>query len=188
MNTDAMQSQRKRWIAEASLLLPLFIIWGIEWILTAALDIGEQWAHIPWAREIILLLAVLASVITLWRAAGKQDRADGLGYAMVLLPGIMLVAGVLLLEWIGAIGPFFIPVFRAFLLAVGYVLLGSLLGRSFTYLGIWLFALAAITGIWYLGYAYVVLEGMGGLSLLLSGWMLRSWNPLFVSRKGQTGI
>jgi hypothetical protein len=173
---------QKEWIREVHTHLPLFIIWGVVWILQAGLDILEEWGHLPWVKEVILLLAAVASIGVIWRGRLKSGRSSSLttdklqDRASLLLPGIMVVAAVLLLEWMGAVGPFFIPVFRAMVLAIGYVLLGSLLGRPLIYLGMWLFALSAITGVWYLGYAYVVLEGMGGISLLLCAWMLRTWS------------
>lgn len=185
---DEIGTRRGSWIREARPLLPLFTIWGIQWILSAALDIGEEWVHLAWVKQAVLVAALLVSVGILWR--GKAKRVNGTGddfdkesaslvpssLGLLLLPGLMLIAGVLLLEWIGAVGPSFSPVFRALLLSVGYVIIGSFIGRPFIYLGLWLFVLAGITGVWYLGYAYVVLEGMGGISLLIGGLMLRAWS------------
>ena len=63
-----------------------------------------------------------------------------------MLPGAMLIAAVALLEAIGAVSPLFAPVLRAFILAIGFVQVGLLLGRPLVYLGLWLFALVCAYG------------------------------------------
>ncbi|MFD0696843.1 hypothetical protein ACFQZT_22510 [Paenibacillus sp. GCM10027628] len=181
-----LANRRKAWIGEARALLPLLSIWGAEWIFSALVDFAIIWRDLDWLKQAALITAVVASLIQIW-SLRKETRNDGNGEARVtdrsgwghpiflLLPGALLIAAVALLEAIGAVGPLFAPVLRAFILAIGFVQFGLLLGRPLVYLGLWLFALSAIMGVWYLGYSAVVLEGMGGISLLVSAYILRVW-------------
>ncbi|MBD0382355.1 hypothetical protein [Paenibacillus sedimenti] len=178
--------RRKAWIGEARVLLPLLSIWGTEWIFSALVDVAIIWGDFDWLKQAGLITAVVASLIQIWGMRKEMRRDEdakvmvsdqsGWGHPIfLLLPGALLIAAIALLEAIGAIGPLFAPVMRAFILAVGFVQFGLLLGRPLVYLGLWLFTLSAIMGVWYLGYSAVVLEGMGGISLLVSGYMLRVW-------------
>ncbi|TXK82677.1 hypothetical protein [Paenibacillus sp. N3.4] len=179
-----LTNKRKAWIGEARALLPLLFIWGAEWIFSALVDFAIYWRDLDWLKQAAFITAVIASFIQIWSlrsqlGSGEDKKASersGFGHpALLLLPGAMLIAAVALLEAIGAVGPLFAPVLRAFILAIGFVQIGLLLGRPLVYLGLWLFALSAIMGVWYLGYSAVILEGMGGISLLVSGYMLQTW-------------
>lgn len=177
-----LANKRKAWLAGAKPLIPLLFIWGAEWIFSAAVDFMIIWRDLDWLKLAGLITAVVASLIQIGgmrREKGadpaSQD-ADRIGNPLLLLlPGALLIAAVALLEAIGAVGPLFAPVLRSFLLAVGFVQFGLVLGRPLLYLGLWLFALSAIMGVWYLGYSGIILEGMGGISLLAGGYMLRVW-------------
>ncbi|WP_246320472.1 hypothetical protein [Paenibacillus qinlingensis] len=181
-----LENKRKDWLREAQGLIPLLFIWGAEWVFSAAVDFALYWRDLDWLKQAAFVTAVVASLIQIWGmrkslgAGGTQVNVDaertGWGRPIFLvLPGAMLIAAVALLEAIGAVNPLFAPILRAFLLAIGFVQVGLLLGRSLIYLGLWLFALTAIMSVWYLGYSDVILEGMGGISLLVSGYMLRVW-------------
>ncbi|MEW9700969.1 hypothetical protein [Paenibacillus sp. SI8] len=178
--------RRKAWIGEARALLPLLSIWGAQWIFSALVDVAIIWRDLDWLKQAALITAVAASLVQIWSLrkdmrAGEEGTSavsdrSGWGHPVfLLLPGALLIAAIVLLEAIGAVGPLFAPVLRAFILAIGFVQFGLLLGRPLVYLGLWLFALTAMMSVWYLGYSAVVLEGMGGISLLVSGYMLRVW-------------
>jgi hypothetical protein len=195
-----LESKRKAWIGQANALIPLLSIWGAEWMFSALVDFAIYWRDLDWLKQAAFITAVVASLVQIWSlrkefradsAEGARERSAGSGGhagasaggkrggwghpALLVLPGAMLIAAVALLEAIGAVSPLFAPVLRAFILAIGFVQVGLLLGRPLVYLGLWLFALSALMGVWYLGYSGVVLEGMGGISLILSGYMLRVW-------------
>ena len=181
-----MAHKRKAWIGEASALVPLLSIWGAEWIFSALVDVAIIWRDFDWLKQAAFITAIIASLIQIWNMR-KELRTDegashgvtnrsGWGHPIfLLLPGALLIAAVALLEAIGAVGPLFAPLLKAFILAIGFVQFGLLLGRPLIYLGLWLFVLSVIMGVWYLGYSAVILEGMGGISLLASGYMLRIW-------------
>lgn len=181
-----LENKRKDWLREAQGLVPLLFIWGAEWVFSAGVDFAIYWRDLDWLKQAAFITAVVASLIQIWGmrkslATGDTREKDdsertGWGHPIFLvLPGAMLIAAVALLEAIGAVNPLFAPILRAFLLAIGFVQVGLLLGRSLIYVGLWLFALTAVMGVWYLGYSGVILEGMGGISLLVSGYMLRVW-------------
>ncbi|KRE47278.1 hypothetical protein [Paenibacillus sp. Soil724D2] len=196
-----LENKRKAWIGQANALIPLLFIWGAEWMFSALVDFAIYWRDLDWLKQAAFITAVVASLIQIWSlrkefradsAEGARERStgsdghagarssagerSGWGHpALLVLPGAMLIAAVALLEAIGAVSPLFAPVLRAFILAIGFVQVGLLLGKPLVYLGLWLFALSALMGVWYLGYSGVVLEGMGGISLILSGYMLRVW-------------
>ncbi|MEC0229670.1 hypothetical protein [Paenibacillus alba] len=176
-----LANKRKAWIGEAHALIPLLFIWGGEWMFSAIMDFAIYWRDLDWLKQAAFITAVVASLIQLWslrKDFRKDDSAERSGWghpALLLLPGVMLIAAIALLEAIGAVGPLFSPVLRAFVLAIGFVQVGLLLGRPMIYLGLWMFALTALMGVWYLGYSAVILEGMGGISLIAGGYMLRVW-------------
>lgn len=198
-----LENKRKAWIGQANALIPLLFIWGAEWVFSALIDVAIYWSDLDWLKQAAFITAVVASLIQIWslrkefstdsgegargrahsaasgsggHAGGRSSERSGWGHpALLVLPGAMLIAAVALLEAIGAVSPLFAPVLRAFILAIGFVQVGLLLGRPLIYLGLWLFALSSLMGVWYLGYSGVVLEGMGGISLILSGYMLRVW-------------
>ncbi|KRF23107.1 hypothetical protein [Paenibacillus sp. Soil787] len=194
-----LDDKRKAWIGQANALIPLLFIWGAEWMFSALIDVAIYWRDLDWLKQAAFITAVVASLIQIWSlrkefrtesgedarerthsaasgAGARSSERSGWGHpALLVLPGAMLIAAVALLEAIGAVSPLFAPVLRTFILAIGFVQVGLLLGRPLVYLGLWLFALSALMGVWYLGYSGVVLEGMGGISLILSGYMLRVW-------------
>jgi hypothetical protein len=179
--TKSYIHKRRTWIQEGSGLLPLFTVWGTQWILNAGLDIAEEWYNMERVKLLIMLLAVLVSgwfiVRTLLQGTDSRKEERGSENTLFyLIPGILLIGTILLLEGIGAVGPLFAPIFRACVVAIVFVQFGVRLGRPLIFLGLWLFALTAVMGVWYLGYSGVVLEGMGGISLLICGYMLRSWS------------
>lgn len=195
MNKETFIHRRKTRIQKGSGLLPLLTVWGIQWIANAGLDAAEEWYNLEQAKLVLVLLTVLVSV---WlagrlflneRRSGNQDSKNAtssrpgenstdskVSAVSLLIPGAMLIGAVWLLEGIGAVGPLFVPIFRACLVAVVYVQFGVWLGKSLIFLGLWLFALAVVMGIWFLGFSGIVLEGMGGISLLVCSWMLHSWS------------
>ncbi|MDR6554736.1 hypothetical protein [Paenibacillus qinlingensis] len=181
-----LTNKRRDWLREAQGLIPLVFIWGAEWVFSAGVDFALYWRDLDWLKQAAFITAVVASLIQIWgmrkslSPGSTSDTEDsvkhGWGHPIFLvLPGALLVAAVALLDAIGAVSPLFAPILRAFLLAVGFVQVGMLLGRSLIYVGLWLFTLTAVMAVWYLGYSDVILEGMGGISLLVSGYMLRVW-------------
>lgn len=187
---EQLDNKRKDWLHNAQSLISLLFIWGAEWVFSSVIDFSIYWHDFDWLKQAAFVSAVVASLIQIWGmrkllGAGGKDRSaelqqnseiSGWGHPIFLvLPGAMLIAAVALLEAIGAVNPLFAPILRAFLLAIGFVQVGLLLGRALIYLGLWLFVLAAVMGVWYLGYSGIILEGMGGISLLMSGYMLRVW-------------
>ncbi|WNR45002.1 hypothetical protein [Paenibacillus roseipurpureus] len=194
---EHLANKRKDWLHNAQGFVALLFIWGAEWVFSAAVDFAIYWRDFDWLKQAAFVTAVVASLVQIWgmrkqfgaggTGAGTDRDTDGgkrlqdstgggWGHPIFLvLPGAMLIAAVAVLEAIGAVNPLFAPLLRAFLLAIGFVQVGLLLGRALLYLGLWLFALTIVMGIWYLGYSGIILEGMGGLSLLMSGYMLRVW-------------
>jgi hypothetical protein len=190
-NTESYIHKRKSWIREGSDLLPLLTVWGTQGLLHAGVDVAEEWYNLEQFKLVLLLLAVIISIGLIVRSLvnenrrGRQERGSREEYnfntavgtvSLLLIPGVMLIGAVLLLEGVGAVGTMFAPIFRASLMAIVYVLFGVWLGKPLIYLGLWLFALTAVMAVGYLGFSGVVLDGMGGMSLLVCGWMLRVWS------------
>jgi hypothetical protein len=167
-----MQQMMKPWIL-------LFYIWGMQWIANGILDFFNESFMLQTIKLITLLLAVLASLLNMFllrsqmRVLPQLKRQVWITYKM-LFPLFILIGSLLLLWYIAASDSLLIfHVLRALILAFFYVMLGALLGKELIWLGCWLFGLVVIVSVWYLGYAPFVFEGMGGLSLLTSGWILQ---------------
>ncbi|MGG1517628.1 hypothetical protein ABE504_19595 [Paenibacillus oryzisoli] len=162
----------------AQRFLPLLFIWGAEWIFNAVIDFAIYWRDLDWLKTAAFITALIASFVQVWslrKSAGAAEIGDETAHPLLLIvPGLLLIAAVVFLEAIEAVSPLFAPLLRAFLLAVGFVQAGLMLGRGLIYVGLWLFALTVVMGLWYLGYSAVILEGMGGIALVVSGLMLRS--------------
>ncbi|MBP1992360.1 hypothetical protein [Paenibacillus eucommiae] len=181
--------KRKLWLLKETWLFPLFAIWGIQGVANSLLDVAQDWYNVEPAKLTALLLAIFISAALIGqkiflRLKEKTNNSQNavsvsnwlLRSLAMLFPGAMLIIVILLLNDTTATGPFFLPILRACILAAFYILLGVVLSKWLVYLGIWLIALIAVMGFWYLGYSTVVLEGMGGLSLLLFSSMLRTWS------------
>jgi hypothetical protein len=159
----------------------LFYIWGTQLLLTGFLDLLGEQSSLKTIKLIMLLAAVLVSLaLLLFQHAPTPGRIQfnpQKGKYTILLP-LAIVVGSFILLWINEASDktLILHVVRAELLAFFYVLLGTFLGKQLVWLGFWLFALTAIVSLWYLGYVPLVFEAMGGLSLIVCGWVLLSWS------------
>ncbi|MGX4587734.1 hypothetical protein [Paenibacillus chitinolyticus] len=157
-----------RWLA------PYLAVWGIQGIIAAAVDFFREWIDLDWLSQGIFAAAVLASIV-IWikmRRKTGAAREGSISLVMLAFPAVMLIGAVAVLEYVQAVGPYFVALLRAFLLSVVYVLLGAAADRRLFWLGLWLFALTIVMALWYLGYSGVILQGMSGLSLLVCAWSL----------------
>ncbi|WP_213585443.1 hypothetical protein [Paenibacillus sp. J2TS4] len=144
-------------------------------MLSAVLWLRDSWNLPVWVQPASVALAAVASVIILFSYKTDGDRgADSKLAFQMALPIFVLFASLLLLLYLEVVNGYFVPLVRALFLSFFYVLLGVLFSRSLIYLGLWLFALTAVIGIGYLGFSPFVLELMGGLSLIVCGWILHS--------------
>lgn len=152
------------------------VFWGIVMVGMATADFASQWTDVIWIRGVLGwgAIAVTAVGVLVRLLRGGLTSASANGSAMkLLLPVAVMLGSVWLLDYVHAVDAFFAPMFRTLVLAVCFVYAGVSGFRSLMYVGLWLFAGACVLGIWYLGYAPLVLEGMSGLALLTAGWLLR---------------
>jgi hypothetical protein len=160
--------------------LYLFYIWGAQLLLIGILDLIGTESSVKTLKLIILLAALLASLILLIVRRSPAVKPVKFimpqGKYITLLP-IPIVVGSLILLWL--IEPsdltLNLHVIRVLLLAFFYVLLGTFLGKQLVWLGLWLFTLTVVVSLLYLGYIPLVFEAMGGISLIVCGWLLLSW-------------
>jgi hypothetical protein len=140
----------------------------------AAADFASQWTDLSWLRTVLGwgTVAVTAAGLIVRLLRGGMKAAEASAWKL-LLPVAVTLGSVWLLDYVHAVDSFFAPMFRTLVLAVGFVYAGVSGFRYLLYIGLWLFAGACVLGIWYLGYAPLVLEGMSGLALLTAGWLLR---------------
>lgn len=177
MRFDAnFAENRKSWLQEVPTVIPLLIVWGVEWIISACFYFTEQWFDTSLARNILYLTALFISVALVLRLRQQQGKqSEWRKFEKFLLPGIMLLTAVMYLQEAGGLNYLFVILLQAFLLSICYVQFGFFLGKQLIYLGLWLFAFTIIIGSWYLGYVGEILNVMGGLSLLSCGYMLSRW-------------
>jgi hypothetical protein len=159
--------------------LYLFYIWGTQLLLSGILElIGSSLKTI---KLYILLASVLASLVLLLfnrpPVPGFTKLDLQKGKYTTLLP-LAIIVGSFILLWIieASDKTLILHVIRALLLAFFYVLLGTFLGKQLVWLGLWLFTLTVIVSLWYLGYVPLVFQAMGGISLIVCGWMLLNWS------------
>jgi hypothetical protein len=152
-------------------------IWGFQWVISAGLNFFEQWRDLQAFQEgTVISAAVLSIVVALFGKRSLLRRANDSFVAVLLLCLIMLVGAVLILDYIQAIDPFFLPVLNSFVLAIGYAFLSIYLGRPLMFMSIWLFVLTGVVAVWYIGFSALLLKGFGGLSLIALAWLIGQWN------------
>lgn len=169
-----MMKLQKDGASALGILAPWLFFWGVVLLGMATADFISQWTSIGWMRHMLGWAAAAvtaAGFLAGWLRRGGFAGTTGL-LEQIVLPVAVLLGSVLLLDYIHAVDAFFAPMFRALLLAVWLVYAGAGEARGLLYLGLWLFAGAWVLGIWYLGYAPLVLEGMSGLALIAAGGLL----------------
>jgi hypothetical protein len=153
-------------------------IWGLQWTISAVLTFFGQWNDLRLADDLVLIAAVIATI--LFAITGKRTLTSAAASAVMpaapLICAIMVIAAVRILESLHAVDPFFIPLFNGFILAAAYAGLGSWLGKPLMLMGFWLFILCTVTGVWFLGFAPLLVEGLGGLSMIALGWIIGMWS------------
>jgi hypothetical protein len=160
--------------------LLLFYIWAGQWMLNGAAKWYFGWKLPGWLQPSTALAAALASIVILLAAnvrspAGSVPPAIKLASLIAVVPFCIASGALLLLEYVHAVDPFFMDLFRTLLLAFFFSCLGVLLGLELVFLGVWMFFLCVVICVWYLGFAPMVLEFMGGLGLLACGLILTRW-------------
>ncbi|OGX61605.1 MAG: hypothetical protein A2189_06025 [Paenibacillus sp. RIFOXYA1_FULL_44_5] len=167
------QKTLTRWLQP---ILPYLIIWGGEWMVFAGLKYAGQWKNTEWIISIIAVLAVLLSAWTLYRQL-HSVKTSGLSFTPIKLavPFLVLLLSTALLQHIQAVEPYFVDFFRIQMLIFFYLVIGALGIRPLIWMGLWLFALSWIAGIWYLGYSVFILSFCGGLSLVASAWIVQMY-------------
>ncbi|NOU93531.1 hypothetical protein GC093_09905 [Paenibacillus sp. LMG 31456] len=152
-------------------------IWGTQWVLSSCIGFFGQWQDVELWQQLTVWLALAASLLALmasFRSGTWRQLADQGGKAA--LPLLMIIGAVSVLQYVQAVDPFFAPLLRSFVLAIGYAQLAIWLGRPLIYMSLWLFLLTSVIAVWYLGFASMLLGGFGGLSMIAVAWLIRSWN------------
>ncbi|MCZ8523879.1 MULTISPECIES: hypothetical protein [Paenibacillus] len=160
------------------------VVWGAERTANAALRFTEparDWGRLPAG----LFLAALALSLGLLLHRKIRFRRTSGAFAP-LLPAPLarslaaIGAAVLILlaaarsGWWG-LTPYDSALLPGFVWGTAYLVLGRRLGWPLTLLGIWMLALTAVTAWKYLGFAPILISGLGGLSLIAAGCLLRLW-------------
>lgn len=160
--------------------LLLFYIWAFQWLLAGSVQWYGVWKLPGWLLPLSALTASLASIGVLL-GSGLYSRSEcrtpavRLASLYAVVPFGIAAGSMMLMEYLHAVDPFFIDLSRALLLAFFFSCMGLLLGLELMLLGVWLFLIAVIAFVWYLGFAPMILDFMGGLSLLGCGFILTAW-------------
>jgi hypothetical protein len=167
--------RRTQRTGHAAVISAFLAVWGADWVVNALVDFASFWVELEWLKQAALALAAVVSLVLLGGSLRKYGAAGLRSALPLVLPFLLIIGGVLLLEYVHAVDAFFVPLLRGIVVAVCFVQLGiGGLGRKLIYLGLWLFAAVVVLGLWYLGYAPVVLDGLGGLALLAGGWLVQA--------------
>lgn len=160
--------------------IPLLYIWGLQGLAAGLLEIASvRWpvGHAPLAVTIAALaLSAVAAAFAFRRGTeraatfGGGSSPDRFAAAASML---LLVGSAGLILYVQRTDLLLLELLRGLVLAVLYAVIGTFCGRPFVYLGLWLFALCAVIALRYLGFAPLVIELFGGLSLVACGWMLQ---------------
>ncbi|TVY10199.1 hypothetical protein [Paenibacillus cremeus] len=193
MGTDQMNrtpglaglAQRR---ADAQPFAVFLYIWGLEWLITSAIEFFDPGQGLLSVERGLLFAAILlTAAVLLWRSrssksmAAPRPRGRGsiAGPAAYVLALALLVAD---LHYAGGIDAFYAPLLKGVVLAAAYGWLSRWLGRPLVYLSLWMLALTVTVAITYLGFASVLLGGFGGLSMLALGSWLSLWRTLLYGK------
>lgn len=177
LKPDLQQTDLKLRRSIAALFAPYAAIWGVQWAMNAFLQYIWLWPYQNWVLPATVIPS-LAATLWVWNRQLRQTATTVPSFhiAVIVLVVIMISGMMILLQAIRAIELFFAPIFHTSLLSILYVFFGGWLDRrygiSFLCLGVWLFSLTIIIGIWFPGFAPVVLGFFGGLSLIASSWII----------------
>jgi len=173
---DPIQTYRK----QVRPLAPYMMLWGTQWTLLAMLQYIWVWPNEHWLGPATFIPAF---IFTLWlmfqgnrQSTRKPSSAANIDPLWLLLLLAMSVGAIALMDYIQVVDRFFLVIFPALLVSIGYTAAGKWLGKPIALLGIWLFALTVIMSIGYLGFTPTALRFFTGLSLIVGGWMIRLWN------------
>ncbi|WP_248929732.1 hypothetical protein [Paenibacillus hamazuiensis] len=170
--------QRKSYYRKKARPYAVFLyIWGAQWMIAGVLGFFSQWRDLESVERISFYAAVLLSL--LFSLFGKRSLLRRTSLALlgtVTLCVLMLIGTVMILDYVQAVDPFFVPLLHGFVLAIGYAFVSMYLGRPLLYLSLWMFALTAVIALRYLGYSTMLLEGFGGLSMVFFAWLIGFWN------------
>lgn len=180
---------------------PYLYIWGAQWMGSSFLQYLWQLDPHGTVRNVLLGAAVVLSALFLWRSAGKDTpaasakasvetsaetpastpapasvSASAIGWLLPAAIAAVLLAAALLFVRVELVSPLVAELLRAVVLAVLYIGVGASLGRELVYLGVWLLVLTVVIGVWYLGYAPIVLGFSAGASLLACALIFRFWS------------
>lgn len=165
---------------QARPLAPLFMIWGLQQLLTAVIGffavydaVRSYQQAIYWAAGAATLLWIIAQRDKL---SAKTIRALWLASAIILTAEAVLIV----LQFTQIVGRSFQPLASSLALSVMYFLWSRQLGKPLIWLGAWLFAASILIAYRFLGFAPLLAGGFSGLSLLTLGGWIHHWN-----RKGK---
>ncbi|MBO9607912.1 MAG: hypothetical protein J7639_18265 [Paenibacillaceae bacterium] len=158
----------QRWTA-------LCYIWGLHGIAAGLVDVASIYWPVGRTTFVLTLAAFALSLLALPLFGGSDGtRRYGSASRVAGLIAALLGAGsVALLLYAGRADLFALELLRGLLLAVMFALIGMYRGGAFVWLGVWLFALCAVVALRYLGFAPLVLQGLGGAGLAACGWLLQ---------------
>jgi hypothetical protein len=157
-------------------LAPWLALWGAVAVIRALSEYAAQWVGTAFVQQAVTWAAAAATLagLIVWLLR-KPASARGASLRPAL-PLLTALASIVLLDYVHAIDAFFAPMFRALVLSVAFVYAGVSGWRGMLALGLWLLAAAIVLGVWYLGYAPLVLEGLSGLALLAAALLVRKQN------------
>lgn len=174
----AYENWRAGWIRDVGVSIPLLIIWGLEWLITAIIHFAQQWYALGSAQTSVFLAAILLSVIAIGWSLFKRKSLTSAQTDRIQLAGTPVLLLILICWWLGKLGIIsdtFLPVLHTLLLAGAFIFTGLLFGRMLTILGLWLFLAAVVFSAQFAGYAYLTLHAFGGVAMLAAALQLRQW-------------
>lgn len=174
----AYETWRAGWIRDIGVAIPLLIIWGLEWLITAIIHFAQQWYKLELAPTSVFLAAILLSAIAIGWSLFKRKSLTPAQTNRIQLAGTPVLLLILICWWLGKLGIIsdtFLPVLHTLLLAGAFIFTGLLFGRMLTILGLWLFLAAVVFSAQFAGYAYLTMHAFGGVAMLTAALQFRLW-------------
>lgn len=164
--------------AETYWTIPYLTIWGIQWMADSLLQ--YIWMIDPSGafRKVLLIAAAAVSAVYLIRDARSyavKERHWNVKTGVPAVAAAIVLLVIVQLVRLGLIPPLYTELLRSLLLAGFYLYVGVSLNRELVHLAVWLGALTAVIGTWYLGYAPIILGFSGGASLLACATIFTFW-------------
>lgn len=154
---------------------PYLIIWGAVWLIGYGINLLD-FTHY-WTWIVLSIFGWITTIITMKR----QNRGTHLPnyvklyvkYITGTFIGIFVIFSFLIANQLLVFSDYYLGLYTVLLIAVMYMLLGTIIGSEIFIVGIWLGVLSMGTFVWFSEYMNLIFSVVGGGGMISIGYRLK---------------